>query len=450
MNNHGSNDSIGKEKSANVAKMKQENGGYELSDSTSKMNNNNEASTKTTKKTMMTTPTTSRFVKHTLLTVVGIALIMYGSLWNYHLVPHMDEADDISFHPPPKQQLSLKQQLFNETNQISIVNSTSIQSTTNNIYSMPKLSELTQNPPNGSVHCPSPYMVPIYDKVVVVNEQDKGSKIPRIIHVSFNQRCVPDELAKNIVRWQEALPNYSFYFHDDDAVQRLLSLSSQQESQMSVDFPNLAEILNCVKYKGAMKIDIWRILITYYYGGLYTDIDVTPQSNFSNETIHPNDTFFTLTDGKDRPSQWLFGMSPGHYIGILTMDEIQRRLLRMRNIAKPRVVSITGPQALKAGYNRFMVLKNRNELPNNIPPEIQVTKIPAELTLSYASGSKHMDDIVEFEGHNITVREKIENISGVIHWPDQVNSNRSGIPYEGVSCFDYLAMLKNTTSSNNA
>jgi hypothetical protein len=422
-------------------------------------------STKTTTTTATTTP--SRFVKRLLLNVVAISLIMYSTIWHYHLVPHFDDSTtttqngDLSFHPPPvpKRQQSQSQRHLNSTRPLSSQNSDPFTDTKPETYSsitpMPSLSELTQNPPEGSIQCRSPYMVPIYDKVVPNEEGRQHPKIPRIIHVSFNRRCVPDELAYNIAKWQESLPNYSFYFHDDDAVQRLLSLSRPQppdsqssSSPMAVDFPNLHNLLNCVKYKGAMKIDIWRILVTYYYGGLYTDIDVTPGSSFNSQTIKPDDTFFTLTDGKDRPSQWLFGMSPHHLIGQLTMEEIQRRLLRMRNIAKPRVVAITGPQALKSGYNRFMVLKNRNQLPvgddkgGSNMNTMRITKVPAEDRHLYAS-SKRMDDVIDFDGKNLTVREKIETLSGIVHWPDEVNQNRSGIPYEGVSCVDYLAQIRN-------
>ena len=36
--------------------------------------------------------------------------------------------------------------------------------------------------------------------------------------------------------------------------------------------------MNCVLLKGTMVIDIWRVLILYKYGGMYTDVDNTPIS----------------------------------------------------------------------------------------------------------------------------------------------------------------------------
>lgn len=303
-----------------------------------------------------------------------------------------------------------------------------------NFSSTPYLSleELTQNPPEGSIRCPSPYMIPIYDRVAPEQRHDNDRKIPRQIHVSFNQRCVPDELAYGLLKWQKALPDYSFYFHDDEAVERML-----QQAYWDTEFPDLHRVMQCVKYKGAMKIDIWRILIVYLFGGLYTDVDVTPASWFNASTIHPNDTFFALSDAYDRPSQWLFAMAPRHPIAQFTMNEIQRRLLKMKNIAKPRVVQITGPQALKAGRKKFEILKEQGLHGYDA---MDTTKISKGDTPRYIVS--RMNEIVQWEGVSMTVRNKTEQLSGIVHWPDQVKQNKSSsISYEGMSCWDYLAMM---------
>jgi mannosyltransferase OCH1-like enzyme len=305
----------------------------------------------------------------------------------------------------------------------------------------PLLQDLTRNPPGGSLICPSAYMAPIYDKIV---EESPGShdnkghrKIPRIIHVSFNQRCVAHDMAKSVDKWQRALPDHSLYFHDDDAVDRLLNLEWPE-------FPDLHELLACVQFKGAMKIDVWRILVLYRYGGLYTDIDNWPGQEFTPETIRPEDTFFSLSDSLDRPSQWLFGMEPGHPIGSLAMSEISRRIKRVRNIAKPAVVQITGPQALKRAYMSFMspTMSDKDQ-------RSKVRKINRSESGNYAAGNLGgtFNDRVEFNGVNMTVREKTELIGGIIHWTKQVKNNT--LPYQG-SCLDYLAFLNGQNSNSLA
>ena len=39
------------------------------------------------------------------------------------------------------------------------------------------------------------------------------------------------------------------------------------------EFPGLHTVLQCIFSKGAMLIDVWRILILWEYGSIYTDID---------------------------------------------------------------------------------------------------------------------------------------------------------------------------------
>jgi Glycosyltransferase sugar-binding region containing DXD motif len=86
-------------------------------------------------------------------------------------------------------------------------------------------------------------------------------KIPKIIHMTATSRCMTDKIRANIKKW-EALPDYTIYFHDDMAVDRLLS-------KYWPHFPHLAMAQRC-SISGAAKADIWRYLVLWEYGGLYT------------------------------------------------------------------------------------------------------------------------------------------------------------------------------------
>jgi len=359
------------------------------------------------------------------------------------------------------------------------------------------LQELTRSPPLGSIVCPSPHFTPIYDKIVYTTTNDTNTtadsfttyrKIPRIIHFSFNDRCVPNELAESIKRWQETLPDHSIFFHDDKAVQRLIGVDNRNSQlwHLSEDFPRLRNSLQCVKFKGAMLIDIWRMLVVWTYGGIYTDIDNWPGPKFNAlTTIRDEDSFFSLSDSKDRPSQWLFGMPPKHPISIFTLQEISRRLLNVKNIARPRVVFITGPQTLKVAFRKFKQLLEKNAtIFGNSSYYTQVQKINQAESGEYAKGNlgdsfdeivDHYDEISNTSYTNITKRKKTELLSGVIHWTEDVklghakenetskelstkdtdsdaqmdanitnNANaqeQRAIPYDGLSCVDYLATL---------
>jgi hypothetical protein len=51
-------------------------------------------------------------------------------------------------------------------------------------------------------------------------------------------------------------------FHDDAAVDRLLYSGEPEYSNWRREFPDIVKILPCVA-PGAMKIDIWRVLVLW-------------------------------------------------------------------------------------------------------------------------------------------------------------------------------------------
>eukprot|EP00535_Pseudo-nitzschia_heimii_P005600 CAMPEP_0197191386 /NCGR_PEP_ID=MMETSP1423-20130617/23298_1 /TAXON_ID=476441 /ORGANISM="Pseudo-nitzschia heimii, Strain UNC1101" /LENGTH=442 /DNA_ID=CAMNT_0042644005 /DNA_START=312 /DNA_END=1640 /DNA_ORIENTATION=- len=351
------------------------------------------------------------------------------------------------------------------------------------------LQDLTQSPPPGSIICPSVDLTPIYDKIVhSANETEKLSairrKIPRIIHFSFNDRCVPNELAESIRRWQEVLPDHTIFFHDDQAVRRLIGVENRNSQlwHLSKDFPELRRSLRCVKFKGAMLIDVWRMLVVWTFGGIYTDIDNWPGPKFNVTTIRDKDSFFSLSDSKDRPSQYLFGMTAGHPIAIFTLQDISRRIQKMKNIARPRVVRITGPQPMKFAFRKFNLLLEQNStIFGKSSFFTQYQKITRVESDQYAKGNlggtfdeivdQYFDKISNTTYKNITKRTKTEILSGIKHWTEDVKlgqkkenttekeftqdsnpgiqmnvtnpEHRAGKPisYDGLSCMNYLATL---------
>jgi hypothetical protein len=83
-------------------------------------------------------------------------------------------------------------------------------------------------------------------------------KIPNIVHQTAKVRCVTPAFAEITNKWK--LPGYSYYFHDDDAVNRLLEMDFPE-------FPHLRVVLrNCVT-NGTLKADLWRYLVLWVYGG---------------------------------------------------------------------------------------------------------------------------------------------------------------------------------------
>lgn len=136
------------------------------------------------------------------------------------------------------------------------------------------------------VECEDPLVLV---KDVLLNPKlafDGGRKIPKIVHVTSRSRCMNKLFADNLNTWH--LKDHSFFMHDDEAMDKLLYRDWPE-------FPQLQHVLRCLKHGGAVKADVWRILVLWEYGGIYTDIDNRP-ALFNADTITAEDDAFFVMD----------------------------------------------------------------------------------------------------------------------------------------------------------
>lgn len=263
-------------------------------------------------------------------------------------------------------------------------------------------------------------------------------KIPKIVHLSFTSRCVGELFANSVQQWKESLPDHSIYFHDDQAVDRLL----QQEWP---EFPDLQKKMQCIKYKGAMKVDVWRILVLYRFGGIYSDIDNIPPAMFQNGTIiNPDDTFFATLDGYQRPLQNTFAMEPQHPIAVFTMETIMNNLMALKSLRKPKTVFVTGPQALYEGCEKYTGVCNKKGIHTGkfLGKKVHLEKMVA----GQWWGNPMNDDMVEYDGKNLTKKEVSLHLGGLLHWSKVNYKNRVGKDF---SCREYLYRVDHPSKEND-
>ncbi len=294
-----------------------------------------------------------------------------------------------------------------------------------------RLIELTHNPPPNSLKCP-PLTTPIYDRIV---PDTNSSKIPKLLHISYKSRCVPTEIfADAIQQWKEALPDYSFYFHDDQAVDRFLQ-------QNWPEFPGLHRTMQCMKYKGAMTIDLWRMMIVYEFGGLYTDIDNVPISEFQNgSVISPEDTFFASSDPWNRPIQNIFAMEAKHPIAEFTIQAILTNVYNLDSLRFPRLVFTTGPEALKTGYKDYLKITYEDDS-SFFKAGVYHGFLNKQVRKEKQWEWHHplLEEEVNINGTNVTRQEIAHGISGMDHWHNAMWENGDGDDY---SCKEYLYRLE--------
>ncbi len=288
------------------------------------------------------------------------------------------------------------------------------------------------------LNCSLP-LVPVYDRIIdpsSSSSQMQERKIPNTLHVSFKNRCVPPDIADSVDKWKKALPNHSIIFHDDEAVDRLIFDQSWPE------FPHLKLFMNCVKFTSAMRIDIWRILVLYRYGGIYTDIDNWPMKNFREDLIQVNDTGFFFTDGRKRPSQWFLAFEPKHPMMYFSMLEILKNLASLKDLSRPQVVFVTGPDAVNEAFKIFMSKKENGDDTTTLigTADKLVRRIGRDETddciLGGLGGTQ--DEKVTYDGKEMTKKNRVEQQSGVLSWQNAIFSRDNAIIK--THCYNHLYM----------
>jgi mannosyltransferase OCH1-like enzyme len=204
-------------------------------------------------------------------------------------------------------------------------------------------------------------------------------KIPKIIHITAKSRCLTAKVRSNLLFW-EALPGYSIYFHDDAAVDRLLS-------KYWPHFPHLSWAQQC-SISGAAKADIWRYLVLWEYGGLYTgkfyeetvaratrftmvgtyqwlhvefltfclDIDNAPGRLFDKgRVISEEDQAWFVVERVGVLSQYFMAGIPRHPFFFVALTTCLSRLISMvEEIGTQYVPYITGPGVTKVAMMIYM------------------------------------------------------------------------------------------------
>ena len=311
------------------------------------------------------------------------------------------------------------------------------------------LHELTRSNEGGKkVDCPS-MMSPVYDRIMTaadkrtagnkMEEHQRTQLIPKQIHVAwirghssdatYNARCLPDDFVRYTEIWKRQFPSYSFYFHDDYAVDTLL------HSREWPEFPHLQMILrHCLKFDGAVKIDVWRNLVLYAYGGIYTDLDAAATDEISEETIGSNDSAFFLSDTRNRPTQGCQGMIPGHPIAFNTLMQILTNLMGSDDVASIKPVFTTGPAVLKDVYTKLMGTLDSGLHHTDFAGNVR--KVAREDGYLFGFGNER-DEIVQWnETLKVTKRQRAYWLLQTKHWSDQIKSDSEQLLHQ--SCWREL------------
>ena len=179
-------------------------------------------------------------------------------------------------------------------------------------------------------------------------------RIPRIVHFTSKSRCLSPIVYDNLMRWKNhsTAGALSYVFHDDDAMDRLL-----YGTDWSDLFPHLDLILRRCTISGAAKADVWRALVVWQYGGIYSDIDNAPGPHFGNSSLvlddYRHDSYF-LIETAGIASQYFFAATPKHPIMYLLVQACLLRVMQVESVGMQYTPHVTGPGALKEVVYQFL------------------------------------------------------------------------------------------------
>jgi hypothetical protein len=169
-------------------------------------------------------------------------------------------------------------------------------------------------------------------------------KIPQIVHQTSNTRCLARNFYKAAFKWR--IGRWSYYMHDDDAVDRFLQLDFPE-------FPHLKVIANdCLTSKTA-KTFLWRYLVLWAYGGVFVDLNLIPLE-LNAKMIEPvDDGVFVIDEKSGSVSPHFMAVSPKHPIMYYAVQRTLLNLLRAEDLGSISSVETIGALALQEALNEF-------------------------------------------------------------------------------------------------
>jgi hypothetical protein len=230
-----------------------------------------------------------------------------------------------------------------QTQAVTIRTKSLLEQPTSNLQKpLPSLSELTNEP--WLTACPNGLKMMLDVQLPDSHSLETQKRIPKIVHQTSKSRCLTSTFTNIASKWK--LEGWSYYFHDDAALERLFQTEF-------AEFPHMQAILrNCVLTNGTIKADLWRYLILWLYGGVYADVDSTP-NEFGPDTIGHTDDAFFVVEQYHVLSQWFMGVSPRHPLMYYAIHYALLNLLEATDTQQVDAAFTTGPHALHRAYQEF-------------------------------------------------------------------------------------------------
>ena len=293
-----------------------------------------------------------------------------------------------------------------------------------------------------------------------IRKQQPRSRMPHIIHVNSKTKCVTQQIGDYILQWR--MPHYSLYLHDDEEMNNLFIMDTVKDL-----FPTLYNSTYCLPYQGidssASKNDLFRFLLYYFVGGVYTEYDLYPNPQFSNavelfESYLEEDgnveldgaAMFLKNDRNKMPFLGTVFSTPNHPLFYICVDLTIRNLLRLKNVANQRAFGVTGPPIMHEALQIFagitqekdkqwksgVYTMSRKAL--DMYPYLATRYEGKNYTIFIPEHDNYFDYVHTVNGEMMKLKQIYYKLAGLVHW----QSNDKGVHVSNSSCVEYLKQTK--------
>jgi mannosyltransferase OCH1-like enzyme len=175
--------------------------------------------------------------------------------------------------------------------------------------------------------------------------------IPKIIWQTYKDpyNVLPQYQKDATQTWKDLNPEYEWHYMDDSQAKEFIYSEYGQEW---LDIFN-----NCPV--GVMRGDLWRYLVIYAFGGVYSDLDTLCLSSIDNWLLNDKE-FIVCPETSEHFCQWTFAATAGNPILKSVLYEI-KEAFKNPIYGQPHFVhSMTGPSIWTKGILKALDLNVSN------------------------------------------------------------------------------------------
>jgi mannosyltransferase OCH1-like enzyme len=175
--------------------------------------------------------------------------------------------------------------------------------------------------------------------------------IPKIIWQTYKDSfdMLPQYMKDAAQTWKDQNPEYEWRYMDDkQAAEFVLTEFGEEWHRIFISAP-----------VGVMRGDIWRYMIIYKYGGVYSDLDTECWKPISS-WIMEDKNMIVCPETSEHFCQWTFAAAPNHPVIKSVLDQIKLEFINPDYNAQHFVHNLTGPAVWTRGINSKLNISVRN------------------------------------------------------------------------------------------